>query len=441
MGSSELDLPWIPSLSVRLHLAGDGLSTPLVVLSFLMGLVAVAASWTEIRERVGFFHLNLMVLLAGVICVFLAMDLVLFYVAWELMLVPMVLLIGIWGHARRVRAAIKFFLFTQASGLLLLVAILALHWLHLEGTGRSTFDYPELLGSRIGPAAQTWLFLGFAVAFATKMPLFPFHPWLADAHTEAPTGGSVVLAGLLLKTGAYGLVRFAMPLFPEAGQAFGPVLMVLGLVGVLYGAWLAAVQIDAKRLVAYTSVSHMGFVGMAIGAWNPLALQGALLEMICHGLATGALFVVVGALDHRTGTRDLRRLGGLWAEMPRFGAATLFFALGALGLPGLGNFVAEFLCLLGAFRTWGVLGALGTLGLVGAAIYALWLVQRTFQGKRTLAGAFPDLGPGETTVYAAMAVLLLWLGLWPQPVIDRADAPLVGLFEAGPRFPPYRRQE
>lgn len=425
--TAELDLPWIPPLAVRFHLAADGLSLPLVILSFGMGLVAIAASWWEIRRRVGFFHLNLLALLAGVILVFLAMDLVLFYFAWELMLIPMVLLIGIWGHAHRVRAAIKFFLFTQASGLLLLVAILGLHFAHLADTGVSSFDYPALLGTRMSPAIQTWLLLGFFVAFATKMPLFPLHPWLPDAHTEAPTGGSVVLAGLLLKTGAYGMIRFAVPLFPDAAAALGPLFMTLGLVGVLYGAWLAAVQTDAKRLVAYTSVSHMGFVGIAVFAWTPLALQGALLEMICHALSTGALFVVVGALDHRTGTRDLRRLGGLWAQMPRFGAATLFFALAALGLPGLGNFVAEFLCLLGAWPVQPVIAGLGTLGLVGAAVYALWLVQRTFHGRLLLDSTSPDLRPGEVSLYGILAVLLLWLGLFPQLVIDRAEAPIGAL--------------
>jgi len=427
MGSwiAQVDVPWIPALSVRVHLAMDGISLPLIVLTFFIGIVAVGASWEEIHERVGFFYFNLLALLAAVVGVFLAMDLVLFYFFWELMLVPMYLLIGIWGYEGRLHAAIKFFLFTQASGMLLLLSILGLHFAHLHQTGVSTFDYQALLGTALPMHLETWLMLGFFAAFATKVPVWPLHPWLPDAHTQAPTGGSVILAGLLLKTGAYGMIRFLVPLFPHAAKAWGPTFMTLGLIGVLYGAWLAFAQTDAKRLVAYTSVSHLGFVVMAIFAWNKLALQGALFEMICHGFSTGALFVVVGMLYHRMGTRDLRELGGLWENMPRFGVATLFFSLAALGLPGLGNFIAEFLCLVGTFSAQPLIAAIGTLGLVAAAVYSLWLMQRTFQGKLQKEEGAHDLNGWEFSLYGAMAVLLLWLGLYPQPVIDVAS----GAFE------------
>lgn len=425
----EIDLAWLPDLGVRFHLALDGLSLPLVALAFAIGLVAVAASWSAIHARVGLFLFCAMTTVAAVVAVFLAMDLVLFYFAWEAMLVPMYLLIGIWGYERRLYAAIKFFLFTQASGLLLLLAILGLHVAHRAATGVATFDYEALLGTPLGPTAEVLLMLGFFVAFAVKVPVVPLHTWLADAHTQAPTGGSVLLAGVMLKTGGYGLIRFVVPLFPRASADWAVVFMVLGVIGVLYGAWLAFAQTDAKRLVAYTSVSHMGFVVLAVFAWNEIALQGAVLEMICHGIATGALFVVVGMLYERTGTRDLRELGGLWATMPRFGGFTLFFALAALGLPGLGNFVAEWLCLLGAWPASPPLAVLGAVGLVLAAVYALWFVQRTFHGAPT--SAPPDLRAGELLLYGAMAAALLWLGLAPQPVLDVAQASIQRLVAAG----------
>lgn len=427
----ELDLAWLPDLGVRFHLALDGLSLPLVALAFAIGLVAVAASWSTVHARVGLFLFCTLTTVAAVNAVFLAMDLVLFYFAWEAMLVPMYLLIGIWGYERRLYAAIKFFLFTQASGLLLLLAILGLHVAHRAATGVATFDYEALLGTPLGPTAEVLLMLGFFVAFAVKVPVVPLHTWLADAHTQAPTGGSVLLAGILLKTGGYGLIRFVVPLFPRAAAAWASVFMVLGVVGVLVGAWLAFAQTDAKRLVAYTSVSHMGFVVLAVFAWNEIALQGAVLEMICHGLATGALFVVVGMLYERTGTRDLRELGGLWASMPRFGGVTLFFALAALGLPGLGNFVAEWLCLFGAWPASPSLAVLGAAGLVLAAVYALWFVQRTFHGAPTVASH--DLRAGEAVLYGAMAAALLWLGLAPQPVLDVAQASIVRLVAGGPQ--------
>src|SRR5215467_797079 len=280
----ELDWNWVPSFGIHFHLAVDGLSLLMLILTFFLGIMAVLASWTEIREQVGFFHFNLMWVLAGIVGVFLSVDLFLFYFAWELMLVPMYFLIVIWGHERRVYAAVKFFLFTQLSGLLMLIAILALYFIHHQATGVYTFAYSELLGTQLSPGTELWIMLGFFVAFAVKLPVVPLHTWLPDAHTEAPTAGSVILAGLLLKTGAYGLMRFVVPLFPDAARAWAPVAMVLGVIGILYGAVLAFGQTDLKRLVAYISVSHLGFVLLGIFVGNELALQGAVVTMICHAI-------------------------------------------------------------------------------------------------------------------------------------------------------------
>jgi len=430
----ELRWSWLPSLGVSCHLAVDGLSLILVLLTLVLGLLAVAGSWTEIRERVALFHLQLLLVLAGVLGVFLALDLVLFYFFWELMLVPMYFLIGIWGHERRIYASIKFFLFTQASGLLMLISIAGLGVLHHRQTGTLSFGYAELLATRLPPDLGFWLMLGFVAAFAVKLPAFLLHSWLPDAHTEAPTAGSVVLAGLLLKTGGYGLLRFALPLLPDASRTLAPAAMAVGAAGVLYGAVLAFAQHDLKRLVAYTSVSHLGFVLIGVYAMNPLAHSGAVLQMVCHGLSTGALFLLAGFLAERLGSRDLRRMGGLWNELPRLGSVGLFFALASLGLPGLGNFVAEVLVLFGAFARAPAVAAVATAGLVGAAIYALWLVQRAFHGGPE-PGSPPrsglrDLVPREAAVFAVLMVALLWLGLYPQPLLDLAAPALETVQEA-----------
>jgi len=418
----ELSADWIPALGVRLHLAMDGLSLVMLVLTAFLGLAAVAASW-RLEHRVGFFHANLLWVLAGVTAVFLAVDLLLFYVAWELMLVPMVLLIAVWGHERRRYAALKFFVYTQAGGLLMLVSIVALALLAADG-GPLSFAYADLLGVELGRSASLWLLAGFLAGFAVKLPAFPIHGWLPDAHTEAPTAGSVILAGLLLKTGAYGLLRFAIPLFPDAAAMLAPAMMGLGAVGILYGAVLAFSQSDLKRLVAYTSVSHLGFVLVGAFAFDRLAVAGSVAQMVAHGLSTGALFVLVGFLAERTGTRSLDRLGGLWAVAPRMGVAGLFFALASLGLPGTANFVAEILVLLGAFRTSPGIAVLATAGLVLATIYSLRLVHGTFLGPNRESWRIADLTPRELAVLAVLAAGLLWLGFYPAPVLD-AVAPAV----------------
>lgn len=415
---AEVAFDWIPRFGVRLSLAMDGLSLVLLALTFVLGALAVVASWTQVAERVGFFHANLLWVLAGITGVFLAMDLFLFYVCWEVMLVPMYLLIAVWGSERRLYAAVKFFLFTQAGGLLMLVAILALGFWHHDATGVWSFAYRDLLGTELPLGTATWMLLGFLAAFAVKLPVFPLHTWLPDAHTEAPTAGSVILAGLLLKTGAYGMLRFAVPLFPEAARGLAPWAMALGAVGILYGAVLAFGQTDLKRLVAYTSVSHMGFVLLGVFAWNPLALQGVVIQIIAHGLSTGALFILVGDLYERAHTRDMSRLGGLWRCAPRMGGVGLFLALASLGLPGLANFVAELLVLLGVFQAHPWAAVVSALGLVVATIYALWLIQRVFFGPPGEVGDVRDLGVREMGVMAVVIAGLVWIGVNPQPVLE-----------------------
>lgn len=409
---------WIPRFGIHVHLALDGVSLMLILLTCFLGIVSVAASWREIRERVGFFHFNLLWTLAGSIGVFLALDLFLFFFFWELMLVPMYFLIALWGHENRVYASFKFFIFTQGSGLLMLVSILALVFLHYHATGVVSFDYFDLLDTPMAQSTAYWVMLGFFVAFAVKLPAVPFHPWLPDAHTEAPTAGSIVLAGILLKTGAYGLLRFVVPLFPQAAFEFRPIAMSLAVIGILYGAFLAFSQHDLKRLIAYSSVSHLGFVLLGIFAANELAYQGAVMQMLAHGISTGALFFLVGALAERTHTRDLVRMGGLWETVPRLAAVGLFFAIASLGLPGLGNFVGEFLVLLGAYRVSIPLTAVAAVGLVTAAIYSLVLVQKAFHGPNRERWVLADLAPREMSALAAMVAIIVWLGLYPQPVLD-----------------------
>ncbi len=426
----QLQTPWISRFGISFHLALDGLSLVLLALTFFLGAVSVLVSWKEIGERVGFFHFNLLWVLAGVAGVFLAEDLFLFYVFWELMLVPMYFLIGIWGHERRTYAAIKFFIFTQLGGLLMLVSILGLVFAHQRATGTLTFDYGALLGTHLSPTLALWLLLGFLGGFLIKLPAVPLHTWLPDAHTQAPTAGSVVLAGLLLKTAAYGLIRFAVPFFPGAAHRIAPALMIVGVVGILYGAVVALAQTDLKRLVAYTSVSHLGFVLVGVFAWNELALQGTVMQMVAHGLSTGGLFIVVGIVSERIGTRDITEMGGLWKVAPRLGGAALFLALASLGLPGLANFVAEFMILAGAFAEHVAITVVATLGLVAATIYALWIVQGAFHGENARKWSFTDLGVREMGVMVALMVLLVWLGIDPHAVLQLTQPALQSLHQA-----------
>lgn len=426
----EIDLPWIPRLGIHFHLALDGLSLLLVVLTALLGIVAVAVSWRSVRRHVGFFHVNLLWTVGGAIGVFLALDLLLFYFFWELMLVPTYFLIGIWGHEHRARAALKFFLFTQAGGLLTLVGILALGALHYQTVGVWSFDYDDLRALASYAELGVWVFGCFVIGFLVKLPVVPVHAWLPDAHTEAPTAGSVLLAGVLLKTGAYGLIRFAVPLWPDLAERWALAGMALGVLGILYGAVMALAQTDAKRLIAYSSISHMGFVALGVFAWTPAALEGAVFQMICHGITTGALFILVGALEERTHTRDLDELGGLWKQAPRMGALALIFVLASLGLPGLGNFVGEFLVLVGAFQVDILLVVLATAGIVFATLYSLRLFQGVFHGsprQQAEGASIPDLRGPELTVLTTLAALIFLLGMAPRPVLELGRRTVEGL--------------
>ncbi|MFA0812169.1 NADH-quinone oxidoreductase subunit M [Microbulbifer epialgicus] len=424
----SLQVNWIPRFGISFHLAIDGLSFLMLTLTIAMGIFGLIMTWDDIQFRRGFFYFNYLWTLAGVVGVFTAIDLFLFFFFWEVMLIPMLFLIAVWGYEGRIYAAIKFFIFTQASSLLMLIAIVALAYIHFKNTGQLTFNYNDLLGAELSSSAAYWLMLGFFVAFIVKLPALPFHTWLPDAHTQAPTAGSILLAAILLKTGAYGLLRFNLPLFPESSMAFAPVAMTIGAIGVVYGAMMAFAQQDMKRLVAYSSVSHMGFVLLGLYALDTIAVQGAVMQMIAHGLSTAALFALVGALQHRLHTRDMQQLGGVWALLPKLSAVALFFAVASLGLPGLGNFVAEFTVLVGSFRSNHWITALAAIGLIGAALYALLMMQRVFFGELNKRlklprqeGATTDLSLRESCALLSLALVLILIGLRPQPIFNISE--------------------
>jgi NADH-quinone oxidoreductase subunit M len=414
----ESQITWIPRWGISLHLGLDGLSLILIILTVFVGVVATMASWTEIQNRVGLFHCHVLLALGGVIGVFLAIDLFLFFFFWELMLVPMYLLIVIWGHAERRHASFKFFLFTQAGSLVLLVAIVALAFLHQQATGRLSFDYADLMGLTLSTEMARWLMLAFLIGFLVKLPAPPFHTWLPDTYTEAPTGATIILAGILAKTGAYGLLRFTIPMFPEAMHEFTPIAMGLGVVGILYAAVLACAQTDIKRLVAYSSISHMGFILLGAFAGTELALQGVVMQMVAHGLSTGGLFLLAGALEERYQTREMSHMGGLWAVTPRLATMTLIFACASLGLPGMANFVGEFLVLFGSYATQPIMIILASFGMVMAAIYSLGMMQRTFFGRQQDTRSVPDLSNVAFGTVLCIAILQIWLGLYPRVVLS-----------------------
>lgn len=419
--------PWIPRFGISIHFAIDGLSLLMVVLTGLLGLMAVLCSWREIDRSQGFFYLNLMWILGGVMGVFLALDMFLFFFFWELMLVPMYFLIALWGHKAsdgktRISAATKFFIYTQASGLVMLIAILGLVFVHFRATGVWTFNYEMLLNTPMSQQVQYLLMLGFFIAFAVKMPIVPLHGWLPDAHSQAPTAGSVDLAGILLKTAAYGLLRFSLPLFPQASAEFAPIAMWLGIIGIFYGAWMAYNQTDIKRLIAYSSISHMGFVVIAIFTGSQLALQGAVVQMIAHGLSSAALFILCGQLYERLHTRDMRRMGGLWSRIKWIPGLSLFFAAANLGMPGTGNFAGEFMILTGSFASVPTIIVIATFGLVFASIYSLILMQRAYYGKPQAETALEGMSSREFLMILLLALLVVLLGVYPQPILDTSSA-------------------
>ncbi|MGD8622116.1 MAG: NADH-quinone oxidoreductase subunit M [Anaerolineales bacterium] len=406
----------LAGVQIEYFLGVDGLSLLLVLLTTLLTPISILSTWTAIEERVKEFMVFFLLLEVGMVGVFLAQDLFLFYIFWEFTLVPMYFLIGIWGGPRRVYAAIKFFLYTMAGSILMLLAIL---WL---GINFESFAVPDLVASANIPGnIQTWLFLAFAAAFAIKVPMWPLHSWLPDAHVEAPTAGSVILAGVLLKMGTYGFVRFNIPLFPQAAVQLAPYMALLAVIGILYGAAVSYAQQDVKKLVAYSSVSHLGFVVLGLFALNPQGIQGGILQMVNHGLSTGALFIIVGMIYERRHTRDMDAFGGLWKIMPIYGALTLIVTLSSMGLPGLNGFVGEFTILLGAFGSEAIgsnlYAAFAAAGVILAAIYMLFMFQKLFLGpvdkeeNRNL----KDLNWREIATLVPLLVFIFWIGLYPKP--------------------------
>jgi NADH-quinone oxidoreductase subunit M len=434
LGSSgyqlELNIPWITSPPIHYHMGVDGLSVFLVILTTFLTPISILASWNSINHRVKEFFIALLMLEVGVVGVFLSLDMFLFFLFWEIMLIPMALLIGIWGHDRRIYAAVKFVLYTMAGSILMLVGIL---WLY-NNTG--TFDLVEIqrllqnnpnilgLAANGGPSTtEILLFLAFFVAFAIKVPLFPLHTWLPDAHVEAPTAGSVILAGVLLKMGTYGMMRFCLPLFPLASREAAPYVATFAIIGIIYGALVALVQPNVKKLVAYSSVSHLGFVVLGIFSFNAIAMQGAIYQMLAHGITTGALFLLVGMLYDRRHTFEIKQYGGLATPMPRLSAFFLFVALASLGLPLLNGFVGEYLILLGTYIVHWQWSAWASTGVILSACYLLWSYQRVFFGEITVEKnkTLPDASERERFILATMSLIILWMGV-NSPFLTRRTA-------------------
>jgi NADH-quinone oxidoreductase subunit M len=418
---------WIPSIHAKYHLGIDGISLLLVMLTTFLGMIAILSSWSAIHQRTKEYYILLLLLQTGMIGVFVSLDFFLFYVFWEVMLVPMYFLIGVWGSDRRLYAAIKFFLYTLAGSVVMLLAILALYF----QAGTHTFDVPTLLtaAQKFPESLKVWLFWGFFFAFAIKVPMFPFHTWLPDAHTEAPTAGSVILAGVLLKMGTYGFIRFSLPLLPADPVLRSRIIKVvifLSLVGIIYGALVCLMQKDMKRLIAYSSVSHLGFCTLGIFALTPNGLAGSVLQQINHGISTGALFLIVGVLYERRHTRLISEFGGLATPMPNFAAIYLIISLSSLGMPLLNGFIGEFTILQGAFQVSKAWAAWGSLGVVLGAAYLLWLYQRVMFGPVTHSANehLPDLNLREYATLVPLVILAFWIGIYPKPFFALIEKPV-----------------
>ncbi len=429
-------LPWfqLAGMQIEYFLGVDGLSVLLVLLTTFLTPISIISTWSAVEERVKEFLIFFLLLEVGMVGVFLSQDIFLFYIFWEFTLVPMYFLIGIWGGPRRVYAAIKFFLYTMAGSILMLLAIL---WL---GITFESFSVPDLIAQGgIPGSVQTWLFLAFAAAFAIKVPMWPLHSWLPDAHVQAPTAGSVILAGVLLKMGTYGFLRFNLPLFPEASIRFAPWMALLAVIGIIYGAAVSYAQKDVKKLVAYSSVSHLGFVVLGLFALNPLGIQGGILQMINHGLSTGALFLIVGMIYERRHTREMDDFGGLWKVMPIYGALTLIVTLSSMGLPGLNGFVGEFSILLGAFGSEAIgspiFAGFAAAGVIMAAIYMLYMFQKLFLGPldKDENKVVKDINLREILTLVPLVIFIFWIGLYPKPffnLIGPSVDKLVALLQA-----------
>jgi NADH-quinone oxidoreductase subunit M len=429
----EENYSWVGSIGARYHIGVDGISLWLVILTTLLMPIAILSSWTAISKRQSTYYVLMLLLESAMIGVFVSLDLLLFYLFFEASLVPMFFLIGVWGGERRIYAAIKFFIYTAVGSLLMLVGIIALYFIHQRATGIGTFDYALLLetlrnsGGLISPRTEFWLFLAFALAFCIKVPLWPLHTWLPDAHTEAPTAGSVILAGVLLKMGTYGLLRFNFGLFPGASRQFAPVMITLAVIGIIYGALVAMVQPDVKRLVAYSSVSHMGFVVLGLFSFTEQGMQGALYQMLNHGVSTGALFLFVGMIYERRHTRMISDFGGLARPMPWFSTLFVIASLSSIGLPFLNGFVGEFLIMLGAWTSaavqhaWIVTMLAGT-GVIWAAVYMLWMLQRVVFGTTTseVNAKLSDLNWREAALVLPLLFLMFFMGVYPGPFLNRS---------------------
>ena len=416
---------WLPTYGISYYVGVDGFSLLLILLTTFLTPLCVLATWEDIQHRVKEFMICLLALMSGMLGVFAALDLFLFYVFWEVMLIPMYLLIGVWGNpARRVYAAIKFFLFTMFGSLLMLVAILVLYFHYGATTGTYTFDLLKMYGLAIPFRMQFWMFLAFGLAFMIKVPMFPFHTWLPDAHTEAPTVGSVILAAVLLKMGTYGFLRFNMPLFPQAAHYFVPLFSILALIGIIYGALVSMMQKDLKRLIAFSSVSHLGFVMLGLFTFTMPGVQGGIIQMINHGLSTGALFLIVGMIYERRHTRMIADFGGLSTPMPVYAAIFLIVSLSSIGLPGLNGFVGEFLILLGTFKTNKLYAILGATGVIFAACYMLWMFQRVMFGEVTndKNRDLKDLSWREIAIFAPLILFIVWIGVYPSTFLDKTKA-------------------
>jgi len=416
---------WMPTYGISYYVGIDGFSLLLIMLTTLLTPLCVLATWDDIQVRVKEFMVCLLALMAGMIGVFVSLDLFLFYVFWEVMLIPMYLLIGVWGNpARRVYAAIKFFLFTMFGSLLMLVAILVLYFHYGKTTGTYTFDLLKLYQVSIPFNMQFWMFLAFGLAFAIKVPMFPFHTWLPDAHTEAPTVGSVILAAVLLKMGTYGFLRFNMPLFAEAAHYFVPLFSILAIIGIVYGALVSMVQKDLKRLIAFSSVSHLGFVMLGLFTFTMPGVQGGIIQMINHGLSTGALFLIVGTIYERRHTRLISEFGGLCTPMPVFAIIFMIVTLSSIGLPGLNGFVGEFLILLGTFQTNKIYATIAATGVIFAACYMLWMFQRVVFGQVTNEKNkdLKDLSWREIAIFAPLILFIIWIGVYPSTFLDKTKA-------------------
>ncbi len=419
---------WIPSIGARYTLGIDGISFLLVMLTTILGAISILSSWSAIQIRRKEYYILLLLLQTGMLGVFMSLDFFLFYVFWEVMLVPMYFLIGVWGSDRRLYAAIKFFLYTLAGSVLMLLAILAIYFQNYEITGVYTFDIPTLLAAapHFSQTMQRWLFWGLFFAFAIKVPMFPFHTWLPDAHTEAPTAGSVILAGVLLKMGTYGFVRFSVPMLPEASKQYAWIIIVLSIIAIIYGALVCMMQKDMKKLIAYSSVSHMGFCTLGIFALTPHGLSGSILQQVNHGISTGALFLIVGILYERRHTRMIADFGGLSTPMPNFAAIYLIISLSSLGMPLLNGFIGEFTILRGVFEVSRVWAAWGVIGIILGAAYLLWLYQRVMFGSVTNPANehLPDLNVREMVTLVPLVLLALWIGVYPKPFFRYLDVPV-----------------